>query len=153
MAKTQKLWYRYRFLYIALFIIEMYFAVWGQHRGYGIIPLPDSGLLYEATEKGWTNGTSVTRSSSRYEYLASGPHIFYLLKQNLKSCESLNDLKCVDGTINPIQLNSSLRLIYLWRFMMIPSVVYKIMLRIKLWRTDKQMLGCQQRCFGFDYPL
>ena len=27
------------------------------------------------------------------------------LKQNLQSCESLNDLKCVDGTINPIQFN------------------------------------------------
>ena len=25
------------------------------------------------------------------------------LKQNLQSCESLNDLKCVNGTINPIQ--------------------------------------------------
>ena len=64
-------------------------------------------------EKGWTNGTSVTRSSSRCEGFVSGSHIFFIvnetLKQNLQSCESLNDLKCVDGTINPIQFNSSLR--------------------------------------------
>ena len=61
-------------------------------------------------EKGWTNGTSVTRSSSRCEGFVSGSHIFFIvnetLKQNLQSCESLNDLKCVDWTINPIQFNS-----------------------------------------------
>ena len=60
-------------------------------------------------EKGWTNGTSVTRSSSRCEGFVSGSHIFFIvnetLKQNLQSCESLNDLKCVDGTINPIQFS------------------------------------------------
>ena len=61
-------------------------------------------------EKGWTNGTSVTRSSSRCGGFVSGSHIFFIvnetLKQNLQSCESLNDLKCVDGTINPIQFNT-----------------------------------------------